>query len=125
MTDSRSAPAPKGLKPGGRRCWKDITTGYKLRPDELILLENACRTVDRIAELDAALEGQPLMIEGSKGQDREHPLLSEVRMQRTTLRQMLAQLKLPDDPAGGVEMNQHRKAAQTRWQHPNLTGKGA
>jgi hypothetical protein len=60
-----------------------------VRPDELILLENTCRTIDRIAELDAALEGQPLVVGGSKGQDREHPLLSESRMQRTLLRQML------------------------------------
>lgn len=116
MTDSCSVPAPKGLKSGGRRCWKQITSAYDLRLDELILLENACRTIDRIADLDAALEGQPLMIAGSKGQEREHPLLSESRLQRTLLRQTLGQLKLPDPPAeGGAGVNRYRAAAQSRW----------
>lgn len=115
MPESRSIPAPKGLSVGGKRCWKQVTSAYDLRPDERILLENACRTVDRIAELDAAMVGQPLISKGSMGQEREHPLLSEARQQRTLLRQLFAQLKLPDADAGHGKMNQHREAGMSRW----------
>ena len=120
MADSRSEPTPKGLAVGGRRCWKQVVSAYKLRPDELILLENACRTIDRIAELDAAMVGEPLVTKGSMGQVREHPLLAEARMQRALLRQTFAQLKLPDVDVGGVQINRHREAAATRWTHPSL-----
>lgn len=119
MTDSRSTPTPKGLAAGGRRCWKQVVSAYNLRPDELILLESACKTIDRVAELDAAMEGEPLVTKGSMGQVREHPLLAEARMQRALLRQTFAQLKLPDLDEGAVEPNQHRAAAQSRWSHPS------
>lgn len=106
--------APKGIGREGRRLWKAVTKDYKLRPDELIVLENACRTVDLIAEMQEAMTGEPLVTSGSKGQEREHPLLSELRQQRTFLTRALAQLRLPD--VGGVaSINQHRHAAQSRW----------
>ena len=113
--EPRSIPAPRGLSADGRRCWKRVTAAYKLRPDEQILLENACRTIDRIAELDATMVGQPLISKGSMGQEREHPLLSEARQQRTLLRQLFAQLKLPDLDAEQGQKNQHREAGQSRW----------
>lgn len=113
--DSRPISAPKGLAAGGRRCWKQVTSAYTMRPDELILLENVCRTIDRIAELDAAMVGQPLISKGSMGQEREHPLLSEARQQRTLLRQFFAQLKLPDLDTGHGKKNQHREAGMSRW----------
>lgn len=115
MPESRSIPAPKGLSIGGKRAWKQVTSAYKLRPDELILLESACRTVDRIAELDEAMVGQPLISKGSMGQEREHPLLSEARQQRTLLRQLFAQLKLPDTDTEAAKVNPHRAAGQSRW----------
>jgi hypothetical protein len=85
-----------------------------LRPDQLVLLESAARTFDTIAELQAALVGQPLIVPGSLGEVREHPLLSETRLQRASLARLLAQLKLPDLD-GGEEPNQHRAAAFSRW----------
>lgn len=124
MTEPSPVPAPKGLNPGGRRFWKAVAVAYTLRPDELILLENACRTIDRVAELDAAMVGQPLVTRGSMGQNRENPLLAESRLQRTLLRQTLAQLKLPDINGNG-EMNQHRSAAQSRWARAHGGGKTA
>lgn len=116
MAESRSIPPPKGLNLGGRRLWKQVVKAYKLRVDELVLLESACKTVDMIADLEAAMDGQPLTSIGSMGQEREHPLLSEARMQRTYLNRTLAQLKLPDldQPAAA---NPHRAAAQSRWRY--------
>lgn len=125
MADSRSAPPPKGLHPRARRLWKEVVSAYKLRPDELILLETACKTVGLVADLEAALVGAPLVTKGSMGQQRENPILSELRQQRVALNRTLAQLDLPDvDPAGegrsgkGVAaVNQQRAAAHSRWRY--------
>src|SRR4051812_8929263 len=100
MTEFRKIPAPKGLAKRGRRLWRDVSGAYVLRPDELVLLENACRIADLIEALDAEMADQPMVVKGSAGQVRENPLLSEVRLQRVTLRQMLGQLKLPDENQG-------------------------
>jgi hypothetical protein len=112
MADSRRKPAPKGLGRQGRKLWRDVVSEYELRVDELVLLENACRTVDKIEFLEAGMAGEPLIVKGSMGQEREHPLLSETRQQRSYLNRTLAQLKLPDD---GVAVNQHREAGSARW----------
>jgi hypothetical protein len=114
MADSRSHPAPKGLGSHGRRFWKRVISTYQLRVDELILLESACKTIDRVQALDDAMEGQPLTTTGSMGQQREHPLLSEARQQRAYLNRTLAQLDLPDLDSA-AKPNQHRSAAQSRW----------
>lgn len=106
---------PKGLGIEGRRVWKRIANAYLLRPDEVFLLESACRTADIIARLDAAMEGEPLQVKGSMGQMREHPLLSEARQQRGLFSRMLAQLKLPDEDGEVDGRNQHRDAALSRW----------
>lgn len=119
MPDSRSKPAPKGLKKDGRKLWRSVVSAYDLRPDELILLGNACKTVDIIAALEVAMADEPLVTKGSMGQAREHPLLSEARQQRAQLNRTLAQLKLPDlvDPSmQGPRINTQRAAAQSRWQ---------
>lgn len=115
MTDSRSVSAPKGLKSRGRRFWKQVVSTYKLRLDELVLLEFACKTMDLLADLEAAMADQPLTTKGSMGQEREHPLLSEARQQRIYLNRTLAQLSLPDEGEEASRANQHRAAAQSRW----------
>lgn len=111
--------APRGLEQAGRRLWKAVTSAYLFRPDELVLLENACRTVDFIAKLDTELADAPLIVTGSMGQEREHPLLSERRQQSAHLARLLGQLKLPDVDAGSSGRSsrsvQARDAALTRW----------
>ena len=116
MPDSkpRRPSTPKGLDRTGRRLWRDVVSAYELRPDELILLDSACRTADLVVRLEAAMEGQPLTVRGSMGQEREHPLLSEARQQRSLLARLFAQLKLPDADAEPVA-NQQRDAAMARW----------
>lgn len=113
MADSPRPSVPRGLAKRGRRFWRTVVSAYQLRPDELILLENACKSIDLIDKLEAEMVGLPLTVKGSMGQEREHPLLSETRQQRAGLRQTLAQLKLPDQ--GGVAVNQNRAAGMSRW----------
>lgn len=131
MSDAESPPktppppadlARNGRKDGsGRRLWKEIVTSrkYELRPDELLILEHACREADLIDELAAAAKVAPKTVRGSMGQQVIHPLISELRQHRTTLATLLSKIKLPDDDAGqgGAQprSTSARTAAQSRW----------
>ena len=97
VTEPQQRPAntSKGLCTVGKRMWRRILAGYELRPDELFLLENACKVANAVARLEAAMQGEPLMVKGSMNQLREHPLLSEARQQRALLARLLGQLKAP------------------------------
>ena len=47
------------------------------------MLEQACRTADELDRLERAVRALPsLVVEGSTGQPRSHPLLAEVRAHR-------------------------------------------
>jgi hypothetical protein len=119
---------PQGLDAPGRKLWRSVVSAYALRADELFVLESACSCADLVAKLAKAMEGQPLVVRGSMGQEREHPLLSEQRQQRALLTRTLAQLKLPDLEPGGVAAEAQRRsvaarrAALSRWQPPPARG---
>ena len=108
-------PTPSGLGWPGKRLWKQITTTYVLRQDELFLLEQAARVADVLALLEDAMQGADLIVTGSMGQQREHPLLSEARQQRSLLSRLVAQLKIPDEEGLSTRTTQARKAAEARW----------
>ena len=104
----------------GRRLWRAIVHSFELGPDELIVLESACRTLDLVVRMDAALIDAPLLVAGSMGQKREHPLISESRQQRANMARLLAQLKLPEPDIlnvarQGTRSVTARTAAQARW----------
>jgi phage terminase small subunit len=61
---------------------------------EAAQLEEACRTRDRIKELDSAVTKDGLMIPSSQGV-RLHPAVSEARAQRLALARILATLGVP------------------------------
>lgn len=111
---------PKGLDKRGRRLWREVVSDFDLGSDELILLESACRTLDLVVKIDAALLNESLLVAGSMGQQRENPLLSESRQQRAVLARLLLQLKLPEpdllkDARSNVRSVDARRAAQARW----------
>ncbi|MBE0009590.1 MULTISPECIES: hypothetical protein [unclassified Arthrobacter] len=107
-----AATAPRGLEAKGKRLWKDITSSYELRADELDTLEDICREADLIVRLEAELDGAELITTGSQRQDVANPMVSEIRQHRATKKALWASLKLPDEGTAG---NQQREAAQTRW----------
>lgn len=115
-----AATAPAGLETAGQALWDSITTGYQFRPDELSVLEDACRTADIIASMEAAWseDGRPMTTRGSMGQLVAHPLISELRQYRTARAALLRQLKLPDEGStdlGGALSAKNRSAANARW----------
>jgi hypothetical protein len=90
---------------------------FELRPDELTLLEAACRLADEVGLLEAGLVGAPALVPGSKGQERVNPLFPEVRSHRLALGRLLAQLGLAeaDSDAGLKRSSAGRRLARQRW----------
>lgn len=116
-------PAPVDLEPHSRRFWEDVTTTYRLRLDELMLLEQACREIDLIEELVVSQRGRSTIARGYNGQDVADPMITELRQHRVTLATLLTKLKLPDVDAGPAKKGESpeevsekaRAAARARW----------
>lgn len=111
---------PNGFAAPGKRIWKSVVGVYGLRPDELQILEDACRTADLVARLQKSVDAQGLMVLGSMGQEVINPALQEIRQQRNTLRQLFQRLDLPDQqgerPSASKAKTKAKKAAAVRWQ---------
>ena len=118
----REAPPgpPADLEAAGRELWRSITATYELRADELRLLTEACRTVDELERLRAALADAEPVVAGSKGQVRPHPLIAEIRAHRLALRGLLASIGIEDADAEAGDGEAQRSAAgralaRQRW----------
>ena len=92
----------------------------RLRLAELANLAEACRTADELDRLEKAVRALPeLVVSGSTGQPRPHPLLEEVRRHRQLLERLTIALALPsvDEKEGVTASQRHaRRAAVARWQ---------
>ena len=123
---SRPPRPPRDLDARGRALWRWVVTAYELDPPELGGFVELARTMDLCERLADELAGQPLTVEGSKGQDVPHPLLGELRQQRDLASRLVARLGLPDD--GDATSNaQYRFAqagARARWGYsrPKVVG---
>jgi hypothetical protein len=86
--------SPAGLQAPGRKLWRKITGEFNLEndPDKAELLFQACKTADQIAELDEAAAEAPLTVKGSMGQPVISPFISEARVQRGLLAQLLSRM---------------------------------
>ena len=80
MARERRPRAPIGLGPGGRKLWGNMhdTFSFEGEPQKLAVLERACRTIDRIDQLDAAMMDQPLLVKGSRTQNTPDPKAEDV-----------------------------------------------
>jgi hypothetical protein len=98
MSSAQNPRMPRGLSAPGKRFWSKTLEVFDLSqdPHRVEILEQACRVVDKIAELEKAQSGQPLTVLGSARQVTIHPLISEVRFQRGLLAQLVTKLGLPE-----------------------------
>jgi hypothetical protein len=120
VTEKPPPAKPAGLGEDGSALWDSIIPQYTLRPDELRILIDACREADLIGRIQSELEVSSLVSTGSMGQEVASPFVSEIRQHRAILKTLLAQLKLPDTPAGASHKRaavseSARKAARARW----------
>ncbi|MFF4566188.1 hypothetical protein [Streptomyces sp. NPDC001435] len=109
---------PEGLADAGRALWLEVVGEYELAPAELALLAQACRTVDEVEAISAAIAAGPVVVKGSTGQPRVSGLFAEARSHRLVLAKLLEQMALPDvGEEEGKTPNQLRasKAASVRW----------
>jgi hypothetical protein len=87
--------------------WRDLHAMAAFDPAQAVLVEEACRMVDRLDRLDAILRGErATLVEIVFGHDGE-PLrlavdgvLAEARQQANVLKQLLTALRLPDQATG-------------------------
>ena len=94
---------PVGLGARGRRLYRALTDDVDLPPGALVLVEEACRTADRLERLDRALRGNGAEWLRVRESHREaggdlvlvvNPVLAEARQQQNALRQILATLEV-------------------------------
>ena len=117
MTETKPRP-PTDLGSPGRAYWRSVANIYELNVDELLLLRQTCKLLDSIADYDARIEEDGLIVAGAEGQPRPHPLVPQRRADQRLLASLVSQLGLPDE-AGAVVPSalstRGRKAAQSRW----------
>jgi len=95
MTDSTiKYPEPTGMNVAGTKLWTATVEGTEWEQHELAVLEEACRTRDRIAQLDHAVTTDGIMLSSSQGM-RVHPAIAEGRQQRLALARLLISLSIP------------------------------
>lgn len=95
MTESERKPyAPRGLAAAGKKLWDAGIAEFEWAEHELAMLEEACRTRDRIVDLDKAVTEEGVMLTSSQGM-RVHPAIAEARQQRLTLARLLVSLGMP------------------------------
>jgi hypothetical protein len=110
--------APSGLGKAGRALWRDIMAEFGLAPHEAAILVQCCRVVDRLDAIEAELSAAPsLVVAGSTGQMRPHPLLGEQRMQMRVLESLSRALSIPleGEQVGRRRSPSAREAAVQRW----------
>lgn len=118
---SQKYPAPSGLSKRANKRWNEVVTRWDLRPDELRVLEDACREMDLVDALEELVGSEGLTATGSMGQVVIHPAVQEVRQHRSILASLLRSLKLPDEVAesaketAGDRSSAARAAAKSRW----------
>jgi hypothetical protein len=120
------AKPPNELGPEGKRLWRSVARAVaeddlELTAPELAWLRTACKLGDRAAQLEAAMNEQPLVVKGYNGQPVINSIWGEWRLvcqlQATTLARI--RLDLPGADAGGlqdvVKINKQRMGANRRW----------
>lgn len=120
-TDSLPNP-PVELGVRGSELWRSVLEDHELRPDEMRVLEDACREVDLIELLEDGLRGAPLTARGSQGQPVANPLIQEIRQHRALVVRLLGSLKLrsegQEESDGRDRAQKARRAALTRHHGP-------
>ncbi len=121
MSDDQKAdlPPPEGLGPRALALWTGTVEGVELEAGEVVLLYEACRLVDDIDAMQAALDELGPVVKGSRGQPAASPLIREIRGHKLALQRILRTLlaAMPEEEEGRrlSASDRGRKAAIHRW----------
>jgi hypothetical protein len=108
---------PAGLGESGKTFWRSVVAVYELSPPEALSLARACKTVDLLDQVDAALADYSVVTSGSRGQPVPNRLLMvrcELERSLDMLIRSLA-LPMPDETTGRRRSPSAAAAAQERW----------
>jgi phage terminase small subunit len=129
MTKPARPEPPESLESAGKRAWKallsDLPDDWELTARETELLRNACRQADLVADLEAALEQEGVIVVGAAGQRRLNAVATELRQSRIALARLLGEIPIPDDDGEKPTTNasqRGQKAAQARWKKQGRKG---
>lgn len=116
MTERRPA-APSGLGAAGRALWRRVTADLDFEGESRAVLELACRQADDVAALEELLATQGLVVNGSQGQPRLTPVVTELRQSRLALAKLLGDLPALTEQGRTMTAGQKRgrRAANARW----------
>lgn len=114
MTTTKPPPPPKGAGPSGKKLWKAVHDDWTLEAGEVILLTEACRTVDALDELQKSVDTEGAIVPDRFGSPRAHPALVEARQLRVTLARLLAALRLPDGEEGDESAGRRQRRVGAR-----------
>jgi hypothetical protein len=96
---------PRTLKAGGKRLWANVVTGWEIAPEQAVLLENACKSQDRIDRLSRIIDKEGPVTKNRFGVLVPHPAAVLLRGEVANFSQLyrLLQLGAPggDDPRAG------------------------
>lgn len=108
---------PDGLGDAGATLWRDVMATYSLDPAEVALLGATARTLDELERVETALADAPMVVAGSMGQVKAHPLLAQVRAHRKIVESLVRTLALPlpGEATGHIRTPQARASANARW----------
>ena len=84
----------RGATDAGRLLWRSVVADFELEEHELLLLEQAVRTVDGLEALHEVITAEGVMVGSGEGA-RPHAALVEARQQRILLARILAALRVP------------------------------
>ncbi|KWT62849.1 hypothetical protein ADL21_06290 [Streptomyces albus subsp. albus] len=119
-------PPPDGLGPRALALWTGTVDGLELEAGELVLLHEACRLVDDIDAMQAALAEQGPVVKGSRGQPAASPLIRELRAHKLAVTRILRTLMaaMPEEEEGErlTASQRGRKAAVSRWHGARANG---
>lgn len=96
MIPSRKSRAPAHLSPKSRSLWRATLAEWALEPHNAALFRLALESLDRSDEAKAIVDREGLLVIGSVGQPRPHPLLAVERDARAQCARLLGQLGLDD-----------------------------
>lgn len=120
---SPAAPVPPSdLGPRGTAFWVELHGVLEFNPKETALLAEACRTLDTIDALAAAVESDGLTTTGSMGQTVVHPAVPELRQQQAGFNRLMSAINLPDDDDAAERFRTARAhaGADARWKRPSV-----
>lgn len=132
-----SSRQPRGLGAAGRALWRSFTAPTTRADGSTAVLEfdtreaanlaQAARIADTIADLEAVLAVDGVVVLGSKGQPRLHPAVAELRAHRLALSRLLGELAIPDADEKPVTARSERatRAADARWDRQRRIANGA